>query len=93
MQVREQIAILMGTDRLRIYKGDKEVFTGYAGAITKYEEIGISGYEEVKRLRAVPEVRHKNWKALGLMQPMQPEETPDYSFSDLQLTLYYDIYI
>lgn len=45
------------------------------------------------RFCPVPEIRHKEWKKRGLMPPMKPEETPEFSFSDLQMTLYNTIYI
>lgn len=48
---------------------------------------------EVKRFCPVPEIRHKEWKKRGLMPSMKPEETPEFSFSDLQMTLYNTIYI
>ena len=32
-----------------------------------------------------------NWEKLGLTSPMQPEEMPDYRFSDLEMKLYYRI--
>lgn len=35
--------------------------------------------------------RPRGDKELGLMQPLHPEETPNYSFSDLQLTIYREI--
>ena len=34
---------------------------------------------------------HMTEYELGLMQPLHPEETPNYSFSDLQLTIYREI--
>lgn len=95
MQLREQLEVLTNPDRIRLYKDNKVIFTGFAASL-KTGEYGngiVDGTEEVTKLRAVPEIRHKKWKELGLMQPMKPEKTPDYSFSDLQLTLYYDIYI
>ena len=36
-------------------------------------------------------VQKADIKELGLMQPLHPEETPNYSFSDLQLTIYREI--
>ncbi|NCB92891.1 MAG: hypothetical protein EOM40_10100 [Clostridia bacterium] len=82
-------------DRMRLQRDNEQIYVGFVGAFTEdaRERIGVSGKEEVKKLRAVPELRHREWKERGLMQPTQPEETPDYKFSDLQLTLYYDIYI
>lgn len=48
---------------------------------------------EVKRFRPTPEIRHKEWRKRGLMAPLQPQETPEYSFSDLQMNLYNTIYL
>ena len=48
---------------------------------------------EVKKFRAVPEITHRRWKELGLMKPLEPEQTAQYKFSDLQMSLYYTIYI
>lgn len=48
---------------------------------------------EVKRFRPTPEIRHKEWQKRGLMAPLQPQETPEYSFSDLQMSLYNTIYL
>ena len=92
MQLREQLAVITNPDRLRIYKDKEMIYADFVGALS-LEEIGLDGTEVVKKLRATPEIRHKQWKELGLMQPMTPEETPDYSFHDLQTKLYYDIYI
>ena len=44
---------------------------------------------KVKEFAFAPEIRHKDWEKLGLISPMQPEEMPDYSFSDLMMKLYY----
>lgn len=45
------------------------------------------------RFRPTPEIRHKEWQKRGLMAPLQPQETPEYSFSDLQMNLYNTIYL
>ena len=44
---------------------------------------------KVKEFTFAPEICHKDWEKLGLISPMQPEEMPDYSFSDLMMKLYY----
>lgn len=46
---------------------------------------------KVKEFAFAPEICHKNWEKLGLTSPMQPEEMPDYRFSDLEMKLYYRI--
>ena len=63
------------------------------------EEIGEYATKErclevlVKKFRAVPEITHRRWKELGLMKPLEPDQTAQYKFSDLQMSLYYTIYI
>lgn len=47
--------------------------------------------EEVTRIKETVDITHKRYKELGLMKPLHPEETPNYSFSDLQLTIYREI--
>lgn len=47
----------------------------------------------VKEFNLYQEIRHKDWEKLGLDAPMQPEETPDYRFSDLMMKLYYKMTI
>lgn len=46
---------------------------------------------EVKEFTFYPEIRHKDREKLGLISPIQPEEMPDYRFSDLEMKLYYRI--
>lgn len=47
----------------------------------------------VVKFRAVPEITHRKWKELNLMSPLRPDETPDFKFQELQMKLYYTIYI
>lgn len=99
MTLEQQLDILENSDMLRIIKDDTEVFVGYLASFAptvgnhrneiyeKYKD------DEVKRFRAVPEITHKRWRELNLMSPLKPEETPDFRFSDLQMKLYYTIYV
>lgn len=99
MTLEQQLDILENSDMLRIIKDDTEIFVGYLAAFAP--KVGNNRNEiyekykddEVKRFRAVPEIRHKRWKELNLMSPLKPEETPDFRFSDLQMKLYYTIYV
>ena len=75
MTLADIVAVMSGPDRVRITKGSNELFAGYLGNLVHMAE-----YEA-----------HKRYKELGLMQPLHPEETPNYSFSDLQLTIYREI--
>lgn len=103
MNLREVLAALTPPDRIRIYAPDQTepLYMGWLGmlqhdlAADGYDlrSIELAGMEKVTKLRCVPEIRHKRWKELGLMQPVEPDEAPKYAFSDLQMQLYYDIYI
>ena len=93
--VENIVKLFTNPDRVRIMKDDKEIFVGYLYSLTTEEK---SNYEsirncEVKKFRAVPEIRHKQWQEKGLMQPLMPEEMAEYRFSDLQMSLYYTIHI
>ena len=94
MTVKDIMTILESPDRVRIMKGDVEICNQYFANIRADKEL-IEKYKDtqVKRFRVIPEIRHKRWKELNLMQPLKPEETPSFSFSDLQMTLYYTILI
>ena len=92
MKLREFIGVFEQSERLRIVKDGKEIYTGYK-ALMEHAELEAVMDAEVKRICPVPEIRHKEWKKRGLMPPMKPEETPEFSFSDLQMTLYNTIYI
>lgn len=100
MRLEELLRTLQNYDRLRIFKEKTEVFTGYVGGLALRNGTEFEGElfdkhkdETVKSFRCVTEITHKRWKELNLMQPLRPEETPDFSFSDLQMKLYYTIYI
>lgn len=91
MTVRELIAVLEQSDRIRIVKDGKAIYTGYK-ALLNHAHLEAVMDETVKRFRPVPEIRHKEWKERKLMPPMRPDETPEFAFSDLQMTLYNTIY-
>ena len=77
MILEEFVKLLENSDRLRILKDEKE-------------EIRT---DAVKKFRAIPEIRHRQWKERNLMKPLEPDETPEFLFSDLQMNLYYTIYL
>ncbi len=94
--VNDILQLIDAPDRLRIVKDGKDVFVGYVGTGKLASEKQMQkdfGDREVKKFRAIPELRHKEWRERGLAEPLQPDETPDYYFADLQSTLYYTIYI
>lgn len=98
--MQEFVKTLYNSDRIRIFKDDKEIYTGFLASLVMNDENEQGGElfnqyknEQVKKFRAIPEITHKKWKELNLMRPLEPDETPDFSFSDLQQKLYYTIYI
>lgn len=103
MTLQEFFGVLENSDRIRIIKDGEDVFTGYLAMfkslghklMTEKERTWFEQCKDVtvKKFSAVPEIRHKRWKELKLMRPLEPDETPDFSFCDLQMTLYYTIHI
>ena len=99
MRLEELINILESADMLRIIKDSKDVFAGYLASFApRAGNSKCDIYEQYKndkviRFRAVPEIRHRRWKELNLASPLRPDETPDFKFAELQMKLYYTIYI
>ena len=91
MTLADIVAVMSGPDRVRITKGSNELFAGYLGNLVHMAEYEALMAEEVTRIKGTVDITHKRYKELGLTQPLHPEETPNYSFSDLQLTIYREI--
>lgn len=95
MKFTEFAPLLHGPDMLRIIRGKKEIYKGYFGTMEHGEAEQLKEVEnaEVIDFRAVPEIRHRQWKERGLDAPLLPEQLPQYKFQDLMMTLYYTIYL
>lgn len=103
MKVAELFGFLTSPDRIRVIREEdkKELYVGYLSILTLHfdkdpEKAALCKSiqeADVKKYRTELEIRHKQWKEKGLMAPLEPEELPQYSFSDLQLSLYHTIYI
>jgi hypothetical protein len=93
MKLREFLTVFEQSDRLRIVKNEKDVYTGFLALMAHAGGVEELMDAEVKQFRPIPEIRHKEWQKRGLMAPLQPQETPEYSFSDLQMNLYNTIYL
>lgn len=91
--VKDFIALLHNSDRLRIMQDGKEVFVGYLSTLMMDKTCVYNTVRDcaMKEFRAVPEIRHKQWQERGLMEPLMKHELAEYSFSDLQMNLYYTI--
>lgn len=88
--VREFLKTLTGPDRIKIVKDKEILFVGYRADGKEIPPECLDA--EMKLFRSEPEIRHREWKK-RLMPPLKPEQTPDFSFSDLEMKLYYKICI
>lgn len=93
MKLREFLTVFNNPDRIRIIKDDREIYTGFLALMEHAGDMETLMDAEVKRFRPTPEIRHKEWRKHGFVAPLQPHETPEYSFSDLQMNLYNTIYL
>lgn len=96
MKVGELLSTVTDPVMVRIIRGKEELYAGYKGMLPyEYEDEGMPDWMEdtVKGFAAVPEIRDKHYREKGLMEPLLSEELPQYSFSDLTMTLYYTIKI
>lgn len=95
MKFAEFEKLLHGPDMVRIIQDKKDIFAGYYGVMQYIdaEKIAAIRGTEMIDFRAVPEIRHRQWKEKGLDAPMLTEQLPQYAFSDLMMTIYYTIYL
>lgn len=99
MTVRDFLEVIHNSDNLLIVRDaeceskQETIYKGYKALLIHNPVADAVMGAEVKRFRASPEIRHREWESRGLMPPMEPEKTPDYCFSDLRMTLYYKIII
>lgn len=103
MTVKELTDVLSNIERVRITKGrggkyersKDDLYIGWLGELkASPEHIRPETWNaEVKHFAAVQDIKHKKWRELGLMQPLEPGRYPQYSFSDLTMSTYYTIYI
>ncbi len=88
MTLADAMAVMEGQDRIRIMKGKAEIYAGFLGCFQYMPGHEEYEKEEVARITETIDIKHKRYEELGLMPPLHTEQTPDYKFSDLQLTLY-----
>lgn len=82
MTVKDIMTLLESPDRVRVIKDGEEIYNQYFANMEVDKDIVAQiGDAEVKRFRAIPEITHRKYKERGLIAPMKPEETPDYSFA------------
>lgn len=95
MTVQDFVDVIENSDMIRIVENRTDIFVNYRASL-RFENSGLFEkikHKEIQKFRAVPEIRHREWKERNLMPPLTPNETPDFNFKDLQMKLYYTIYI
>ena len=81
--VKDFLEKITNPDRIKIVKGEEVLFAGYKGALVHEGAADLSPdilEAEMVSFRIDPEIRAKDWKARGLMAPIDPEQAPDYKF-------------
>lgn len=92
--LKDMLDLLRNSDLIRIRRGKKDIYVGYKGLLAHYDAVMQSEYTaQITRFQCIPEIRHKEYKKRGLMEPIRPDIAPTYSFHDLQMSLYYEIEI
>ncbi len=91
---------LKNHEKWKIYDGGRLIFAGWGYEICDdffpgrrtelYERIKD---REVGRLSFETEIRHRNWKELGLDAPLMPDEAAQMVYKDLQENVYYVLYL
>lgn len=66
MKLREFLTVFEQSDRLRIVKNEKDVYTGFLALMAHAGNMEALMDAEVKRFRPTPEIRHKEWQNVGL---------------------------
>ncbi len=93
MTVEQIIGLITGPDRVRIFHDDRELYTGFVGILVNHSpEYDSMRKLEVRKLRTQLDIASKEWEKNDLASPLEPDSFPDYSFRDLRMTLYYEIY-
>lgn len=93
MTVEKFADAIINSDRMKIISQGQEIYVGFLAKLRTMDIFEQIRNKKIALFRAVPEIRHKSWKELELIPPIEPEQMPEYSFSDLRMTLYYTLYI
>lgn len=95
--LEDLLNLLNGPDIVRIKQKDDDstCYEGFYGILRDHKHWLITPYElrTVKEYHVAAEIRHKNWKELGLAAPMMPEEQAQYNFMDMQVNIIHEIWI
>lgn len=90
--VEQALSYTRAGDRVQIIDGETELYTGYASLLPEDKKQELAA-RQVKKYHYTLDIKHKEWKERGLMPPIEPDQLAQYSFSDLQVSVYTQIYI
>lgn len=92
--VEQALSYAKAGDRVQIIDEDYgiDIFTGYASLLPEEKRQELAD-RKVRQYHYTLDIKHKEWKERGLMPPIQPDELPQYAFSDLQVSVYTQIII
>ena len=92
--VEQALSYTRAGDRVQIIDEDYgiEIFTGYASLLPEEKRQELAD-RKVRQYHYTLDIKHKEWKERGLMPPIEPDQLAQYSFSDLQVSVYTQIYI
>lgn len=66
MTLADIVAVMSGPDRVRITKGNNELFAGYLGNLVHMAEYEALMAEEVTRIKETVDITHKRYKELAI---------------------------
>jgi hypothetical protein len=94
-KVVDFIAVIQPSDKLRILEDGKEIAAGYLPVLmeTHTQEMEEVLNKDIRKFRIHPEMRSKDWKKCGFVPPIHPEVLPDFKYSDLIETIWYEIHV
>ena len=92
--VEQALSYIRAGDRIHIVDEDYgiDIFTGYASLLPEEKRQELAD-RKVRQYHYSLDIKHKEWKERGLMQPIEPDKLPEYAFSDLMLSVYTEIII
>lgn len=94
--VSDALSLLCNSDRAIIVEsteqGQQIVIKGWVADVKKNANEELLS-RKAEALRCICETRHRKWKEKGLIAPIMPEQTPEYSFKDMEVRVYYAIHI
>lgn len=97
--LRQLVSTLPKEQRICVIRNREAVYAGFVADIVDPLGVHPSNPIEhimdhlVSKIVTDTEIRHKKWKENGYMPPLEPSETPDYEFKELEQKTYLKVYL